>query len=247
MRSDPSAPIPRLELERWALGRLDPESQVALETMGRADPQLQARMDRVRDELARASQDLPPLALPEEDEREAALPRWRSWRLPALGGLVLAATAALALVLIHPPEQQPDAWRGGEVMDIELVRVRAGQAQSQGALVSGRAGDRLQIVVSPPDAGWLQIYDLQDDGVVHSWLEPREVGAKQPLQRDVLLDDYPGTERIFVLYAAQPIPLDLVERSVQQAFDRPLVELDRLPLPGEVLQRSVLVVKDGPP
>ncbi len=250
MRADTSTPVTRLELEHWALGRLEPERRAALEAMGQDDPELRARMDRVRGEIERAAVDMPTLELPEEDEAPARASFWDWLRRPALlGGLAVAAAAALALFLVLPPPDEPQdmTWMGGEVMDLELIRVRLGESQPQGALVMAQAGDRLQLVVSAPDEGWLQIYDVQDDGVVHTWLEPREVAAKQPVQRDVLLDDYAGSERIYVLYSAEPVTLEAVEQATRQAFRKPLAELDRLPLSGDVLQRSVLVVKEAGP
>jgi hypothetical protein len=209
-------------------------------------------MDRVRGEIQRASVDMPSLHLPAEAEAETpARAGWLAWlRGPTLGGLAVAVVAAIALVFVLPPDEPTgaDTWRGGGVMDLELVRVRMGEAQPQGTLVKAQAGDRLQLTLSAPDAGWVQIYDVQDDGVVLTWLEPRQVEAKQPLQQDVLLDDYPGAERVYILFAADPVDLPRVERAVQEAFHQPLPALDRLPGLGDgVLQRSVLLVKEGGP
>ncbi len=251
MRADASTPVTLLELEHWALGRLDPERAAALEALGADDPDLKARMERVQRQIQDASLDLPPLELPEEDEAPARA-GWLAWlSRPAFGGLAVALAAAVALVVVLVPDrpvEDPDTWRGGEVMDLELMRVRLGQASPQGALVSAQPGDRLQFTISAPSAGWLQIYDLQDDGVVQAWLEPIQIEAKTPMERAVLLDDYAGSERIFFLISSEPVPLQRVEQAAQQAFHQPLPALDRLPgLGAGVLQRSVLVIKEPNP
>lgn len=247
MRAESPTPVTRLELETWVLGRLDPDRAAALEAMGAADPELQARMDRVRGEIERAAVDMPTLELPEEDEVPARA-GWRAWlRGPLLGGLALAGAAAIALLVVLPPDDpvESGAWRGGGVMDLELVRMRMGEAQPQGVLVQAQEGDRLQFSVAAPDAGWLQVYDFQDDGLVQAWLEPTQVAAKQPVERAVLLDDYDGSERVFFLISPDPIPLERAQQAGEQIFNRPLAELDRLPGFGrEVIQRSVLIVKE---
>jgi hypothetical protein len=243
MRAEhPHDEITRLELERLALGRLDPQRAADIEAMGTRDPALAARVERVRGEIQAASAGLPPLALPGDAERHGRL----AWlRRPALWAPALAVVLALALVIVLPPGEPAETWRGGAVMDIELLRVRLGEAQPQGALVSAQAGDRLQIEVSPPQAGWIQIYDLQNDGRIQAWLEPRRIGARQRVEQAVLLDDYPGAERLFVLLSPEPISLQQVEQAADQAFRTPLVELDLLPGLGDgVLQRSVLIVKE---
>ena len=161
----------------------------------------------------------------------------------------MAAAAVIALVLLLPERVDPpvDTWRGAAV-DVELFRVRLGEAASQGALVRAREGDRLQYTVTPGGAGWLQIYNLQDDGQVQAYLEPREVAAKLAVSSAVVLDSYAGTERIFILLSAEPISLEQVERAAEAAFHTPLADLDALPgLGAAVSQRSVLVIKESAP
>lgn len=245
----PQDPVSRLELERWALGRLEPERVAALEAISQDDPDLLARMERVRDELARAAEGLPAFELPDEDEAPAQAPAWAWLRRPLFVALPLAAAVAVALFFALPPTDTPphQAWRGGMV-DLELFRVRLGEPAQQGALVQGRVGDRLQYTITPSDAGWLQVYNLQDDGRVQAYLEPRQVAGKQPVESAVVLDDYPGTERIFFLLSAEPLGLEAFQLSAQQAFHTPLVELDRLSGLGDALtQRSVLVIKEASP
>jgi hypothetical protein len=131
------------------------------------------------------------------------------------------------------------------VMDLELVRVRMGEALPQGAVVEAREGDRLQFALSSSVPTWAQVYDFQDDGLVQTWLEPTEVVAKQPVVQAVLLDAYAGDERVFFLLSPEPIPLERARQAGEQIFEQDLAELDRLPGFGaEVVQRSVLIVKE---
>ncbi len=254
-------PVSRLDLERWALGRLEPERAEALEAMGQDDPRLRARMERVRDEIEAASTGLPPLELPVESHEEVHASSWMpsSWRAlfrrPAYLGLTAVIVAAVALVVVLPdqPIQLDPVDPGpGEIfrgsLDLEIHRVRLGEASPQGALVQARAGDHLQYSVTAPAAGWLQIYNLQDDGQVQAYLGSRQVAAKQPVESAVVLDDYAGTERIFFLLSGEPVTLEQVQAAAQRAFQRPLAELDSLPGLGQgVTQRSILVVKEPTP
>ncbi len=250
--------ITRLELERWSLGRLGPERAAALERLGRQDPGLQARMQRVRIEIERARRDLPPLVLPARAE-EASLGLWQrllSWRPPprpqAVLGLCAAATA-LALLLVLPERfsgpagdegPRKEVFRGA--LDLQLHRVRLGSALSQGSQVQARQDDRLQYVVTAPAAGWLQIVNLQDDGQLQQYLASRPVAAHEAVPSAVLLDDYTGSERIFFLFSHEPIPDERIREAAASAG--PLAELDQLPgLGPDVTQRSVLVIKEDPP
>ncbi len=253
------APVTRLDLERWALGRLEPERCATLEALGQQDPELRARMDRVRAEIEAASQDMPTLELPVDTAEEVYGTYWARWlalfRHPAFLGLSGALLAAVVLVVVLPDapvDGGPDTvvpaetFRGA--LDLELHRVRLGEAALQGALVQAKEGDRLQYAITSPVAGWLQIYNLQDDGRIQQYLAPRQVEAKQPVESAVVLDDYAGTERIFFLLSSQPVEQDQVQAAAERAFRRPLVELDTLPGLGQgVTQRSVLVVKEPTP
>ncbi|MFH1464638.1 MAG: hypothetical protein ABIO70_09650 [Pseudomonadota bacterium] len=240
MRADPSNPVSRLDLERWALGRLDPAAAAALVAQAREDADLGARMARVRREIEAAG-DLPPLELPAE---APAPPRRRwVWAWPAFA----AAAAAVVLTVAQPWRQPPsEVFRGA--FDLELVQVRLGQASPQGALVRGRAGDRLQFTVVPTRAGTLQVYDLQDDGALQPIGDARPVTAGEPATGALLLDDFPGSERLYFLVTDGALEPAEVQRAVERAHARPLADLDHLPGLGEgTLQRSVLVIKEGAP
>ncbi len=252
--------VSRLDLERWALGALDPERAAALEVRRQSDAELSARMERVRAEISAAGCDLPPLELPVDEQEEVyapvrVAPWWRSLLRP--GGLALAAATTIAVVVVValPPDPlgTPEPTPGGQeifrgALDLELHRVRLGTASPQGSLVAAREGDHLQFTLTSPGAGVLQVYNVQDDGQVQQYLAPRNVGAKEPVTAAVVLDAYAGSERIYFLQAEQPIQLERVQAALQRSFQVPLAELDELPgLGSGVTQRSVLVIKEASP
>lgn len=235
----------RLILEKWALGELPPDEAKRLEARIASDDELAAWAARVRTEVTEAAKDMPQLRLPVEAES-------RSW-LPDLGGLLLRPVSVGGLGLMAllvaiwlipwPAPQGPDTtWRGS--LDLQIHLVRDGQASKQGALVRARAGDRFQYSVAAPQAGFLSVWDLQDDGELQAWLEPAAVDAKNSREGAVLLDDYAGTERVFFVWSELPLADDAIQRAVEQAFDVPVVDLERLPgLADGVVQRSVLLMK----
>lgn len=232
----PADTLTRLELERYALGHLSSDRAQQIDALAASDPALQARLDRIVAQVADAARDLPPLDLP------ADAPARRPWRVwaPALA-------AALALVVVVPlavrgltPDPPPQTFRGG--VDVQVWRVRDGAAEPQASLIQARRGDRLQLEVQSDVGGWLSVYNVQDDGQVQTYLAPTPLAALEVGTAAVVLDDYPGSERIYVLVSAAPIDQTQVLDSVQSAWDQPLAELDTLP-DLDATQRSLLVIK----
>lgn len=238
-------PVSRLDLERFVLGRLDAPARAALTLRIAQDPELEARVDRLRAELDAAAIDLPPLVLPTDDRPVLAVvsspPRSTRHRWAVLGG-GLAAAAGVALVLL--PGGGPDErFRGS--FELEVQHVRAGAATPVGLLVEARAGDTLQYTVTSATDGWWMVADIQDDGEVSMWTPPRRVQAGVPATAAVQLDGYTGSERAYFIVSEAPMELDRV-RAAHAAARSPLAELDTLPgLPGT--HRSVLVVRTVAP
>ena len=251
MSAETGNPISRLTLERWALGRLDEEQARALERAMTRDQALRRRAECLRQEIERARQDLPPLVLPQEEEKSKG---WLAellgpWRVQLAFGVGLAALALLALL---PPREivigeKPSAevvFRGA--MDLQLHRIRQGEIAPQGALVQAREGDRLQYQVTSDGQGVLQVLNLQADGQLLHYLQPRALTPQQPIQGAVILDDYAGMERIFFVISPRALDREQLQAAIQRAWNTPLAELDALPgLGAGVVQRSVLVVKEG--
>lgn len=239
-------PISRLQLERYCLGRLTEAERQALDAHARTDPELQDRLTRLQRELAAAEVDLPPLSLPQATSGPAlqvvSTPPQRAPRRGWMWGAAAVALAAVATLVVLPSGSTPpqETFRGS--FDLQMQQVRHGSATEVGALVHAREGDRLQLTVTPSASGWLTIAQVQDDGVVSLWQRPRELEAGAPHQAAVVLDDYTGSERVFVVLADDPIGQDRIERAVEEAA-RPVADVDALPhLTGT--QKSVLIVRE---
>ncbi len=235
----------RLTLEKWALGELPPEDVAQLEARIASDEEFAAWAARVKGEVTEAAKDLPQLQLPAEVESRGWLPDLRGLLLrpaPAAGLGLMVLLVALWLYPWSAPEDVGTAWRGS--LDLQIHLVHDGRASEQGALVRARAGDRLQFRVAAPQAGFLSVWDLQDDGQLSPWLEQTPVAAKVAEEGAVLLDDYAGSERIFFVWSEQALADDAVKLSVEKAYDVPIVDLETLPGLGDgVVQRSILLMK----
>lgn len=240
----PPAEVGRLTIERYVLGRLDEPERSQLAHMATQDPELAARIQKVEAEINDAAVGLPPLDLSLEPSIEDAPPPRanRPWGL--MVGALLAVAAAVGLVVVLPGQGAGQAtdevFRGS--FDLEVVRVRQGEAVPQGVLVEARQGDRLQYAVLPGADGWLTVADVQDDGTVSLWLRPQKVRAGQKVEGAVVLDGYAGKERVYFLLADEAVGAQAVDAAVRSVFERPLADLDTLPgIDGA--QRSLLIVK----
>lgn len=239
------ADVSRLTLERWALGDLPPDERAALQASIDADADLRGRAERIQAELAGDLPALPAFTagdVPESAFRESALEAEvvrGPWGRPALW---MSAVAAVLLVgfLLRPEAPPQDRFRGA--LDVGVHLVRDGVAVEQGLVVEAAAGERLQYRVVAPSAGWVSVFDLQDDGSFTSFKRPTQVRAMQAVEGAVILDDYAGAERIYFVFAEAPVGLDAAKGSLGAAHSTPLVELERLPGLAAT-QRSVLVVK----
>ena len=228
--------VSRLDLELLALGELAPERVEELRRRALDEPPLAERIARVQRELDEASHEMPQLVL-EEEPAPAEAPS-RPWWIFALPVPVLAAAVALFVLL----PQGPSTTMRGQ-LDLELWRLRMGEAQPVGALIEAQAGDRIQYEVRASEAGWLAVYDLQEDGVVSTFLAPREVQAEELVEGAVLLDDYPGSERIYFVLSEAPLLEGELAIAAEKHWDRPLSELEQLEDLDVLAQRSVLVVR----
>jgi hypothetical protein len=241
MQAEPDTAVSLLDLERWATGDLPPDEARALEARRADDPDLDARMSRVRRDLDAAAVDLPPLELPREPVAQGS--QTQSW-WSMLGGLFLVGAVAASAMLFVPadvPDTSPK-WRGA-ALDLEVFRLRGADAQRQGALIKAREGDRLQYSITSKHDGYISVFDIQDDGEISQWLAPTETQAGGTVEGAVRLDDYAGAERVFFMASDEPIGIDVVKAALERGSMRPLSDLDALP--GiDAAQRSVLVLED---
>ena len=231
--------ISRIDAELWALGELDSARAEEIERLRAEDEDLRAWTDGIKAHVADAADDLPLLDLPAEGATEPWWAGLLSVRSLALAGAL--AVVAVAFVLRPPPPTE--TFRGS--IDIEVHLIRDGVAKEQSVLVAAQAGDRLQLRITTPKDGFVSVFDLQDDGELTEWMAPKAVRGLVPVDFAVLLDDYPGSERVFVVFAAEAIGRTPFERALQKTYDRPLAELDAVP--GlDATQRSILLHKGTP-
>ncbi len=233
----PTEPVCRLVLEQWALGVLSPERTQELEALADLNPELRHRVERVRAEISAAQIDLPKLSLPETQHSW-----WSRLWLPVGAGLALAVALFIALPFLNPPDNTV-VFRGA--LDLEIVRVRQGDAVPQTALIQAREGDRLQYAAIAPVDGFLYVFDVQDNGDVSQW-QVAEVRAMERVEGAAILDDYPGGERVFFVLSAEPLEDGVFEDAIHNVWQAPLVDLDIVPGLPPSTQRSVLLVKEQP-
>ncbi len=228
----PSEPVTRLELEQLALGELPVERVRAIESAAAGDPELASRIGCVRTEIDAAARDLPPLRLP------SPAPAWARWPPLVVAGLALAA--ALLLWLRPGPSE---TFRGG--FDLKVERLRNGRVAEVGLVIDVREGDRIQYVVTPQRDGTLGVFDLQDDGELFTWLAPREVAAFERVTGAAELDDYTGSERMFVVFHPDGFTTAELEEALERVWRTPLLALDALPIDAD--QRSVVLLRGETP
>lgn len=235
-------PPSRLQLERYVLNDLPPADAEVLRRAIDADETLAARVERLREDLDAIRPEVAPLSPPWE-----ATPTRRRLRWPwAAGGLTLIlATATALLILLRPPDLGSGTQFRGAGFDLVVQHARGGVVQEAGGLVSVGVGDRLQFRVEPGADGYVHIFDVQDDGKLQTWVAATPVRAHEPFEAAFMLDDHPGSERVFVVFSGRPVSHDQVHASLSRQHDVPLVSLDQIPgLGAGVDQRSLLLVRE---
>ena len=247
------APISRLDLERFVLGRLDDAATAEIEGRSNADPELQARIDRLRSDITAAAEDLPVFQIPTSDApalgvvstpapepsaTPSASPRRRSLPMPAIIGGAFAAAAGI-LLAVQPTYPSGEVFRGD--FDLAVERVRAGSGTSVGLVVEARAGDKLQYTVTPDADGWWMVANIRrrrsrpvdPTPPGHGWNPRPGCRAARRLH---------GRRAGLLHLSDSPMELDVVREAYAQAYRKPLADLDTLPdLPAR--QRSILIVR----
>jgi hypothetical protein len=209
-----------LELERWLAGDLpEPRRRAATD----AD---RSRLEELRAEHAAflGSIDLgAELRAIDQRVARAARParRFASWQWAVSGGALaaLAATVALVIFMRRPPPRPEDDLRfKGD--GVALV-VHAASAAGSRRLATGdtvRPGDRVRFEVSVPRHGYVAVVGIDGTGAHTVYYPPGALpGSREPAEIDprsagVLpgafeLDDTPGDERFYAVYAERPFPV----------------------------------------
>ena len=184
----------RTQLEQWAIGDLGDAAQARVEEAMSQDAALRERALALRHRILNAS--VPALRLPSRPR----MPRWAPWTLAAIGALAVAL-----LVVSLPRSSTETVFRGPLSFEVEMVRMHLGSVQPVFGVVTASTGDRLQWTIECASAGFLHVFDVQEDGSVEVWLPSRPVRAGERIDGAVLLDAYEGQEKIVFEGAAQAI------------------------------------------
>lgn len=150
----------------------------------------------------------------------------------------LAAVAAVMLLVIARPLDEPATDLRFKGAGLRFVVQRAGQVQPGVSGAAFRAGDALRFVVTLDAPAQVLLVGIEADGKVsvyfpadgdHSAALP--AGADQALPGSIVLDDARATERFVGLFSAEPLTRAQIETAVHAALARgePLTHLDELP------------------
>jgi hypothetical protein len=253
--------ISDLMLEQYNLGELRPaKERIVREELAR-DEVLRGRLAAIRtsDVEIRGSypaEQVVPLIrermLRQGDGREQ-----RAWRLPTLAWAVPVAAMIVVLLSLPVILKPSDATRLKGVAPHLLVfrKTPSGAEELRpGAVV--RRGDVLQLSYAAGEAKYGVIFSMDGRGTI-TWHVPtgyaggsRSAPPLDPKGPVVLpsayeLDDAPGFERFFLVYAAAPFDVSEVERVVRALAPRTTGDLGVLALPRGLGQFSLLVKKQG--
>lgn len=229
----------RLELAAWAAeagGRpADVNEPVAPHVAGCSRCQAHLReLDEARKELlgpdpARASQNAARLILAAAQARKA--PRF-GWRF-VFSVAALPAAALLALVVL--PSEQPvsesaaavDTIRTKGAFALSIVSKRGEALERLGDGDEAKAGDRLRFAYTQVRSGHLMVFSVDDGGAISPYYDesrlhsvPVAAGSQVTLPGSVELDDHKGLERIYALWAPQPIDGASVQAAVRKALSQ---------------------------
>ena len=162
-----------------------------------------------------------------------------------MGALALAMALVAVLPGVLAPSETPEAFTArGATLDVEILHIRLGDGTPVDGLLRAREGDRVQYRFVAPVQGTAAVYNLQDDGTLQAYAEPRSVQPGEVVEGAVQLDGNQGSERIFFLVNSDGLNATAVKGAVQKAWSTPLAELDGLPS-AATHQRSLLVVKES--
>jgi hypothetical protein len=250
-----------LTLEQYNLGELGSRlERIVREELAR-DEVLRGRLAAIRksDEEIRGSYPAERVVpvIRERMLREGIDHGRRAWKLPRLAWAVPVAAVALVLLSLPLVLRPSDDTRLKGVAPHLLVfrKTQAGAEELRPGAVA-RRGDVLQLSYAAGDAKYGVIFSMDGRGTI-TWHVPagyaggpRSAPPLDPKGPVVLpsayeLDDAPGFERFFLVYAARPFDVSEVERVARALAPRTPGDLGVLTLPRGLGQFSLLVKKQG--
>jgi hypothetical protein len=257
----PTRRVSDLMLEQYNLRELSPGQEKLVQAELERDEVLRGRLAAIRksDEEIRSSypaERIVPL-LRERALRGGAGGQRRVRRLPTLAWAGPVAAMALVLFLFPLVSRPSDETRLKGIAPHLLVfrKTTAGAEELRPGSVA-RRGDVLQLSYAAGDARYGVIFSVDGRGTL-TWHVPAGYGggprsappldAKGPvvLPSAYELDDAPGFERFFLVYASRPFDVSEVEPVARALSRRPAGDRGVLTLPRGLGQFSLLVKKQG--
>jgi hypothetical protein len=232
--------VPDYLLERYFLDELPAAERVGIERALEVDPQLQSRLQVLEEDNQEQQQRYPTAWMVGQIEakrqrlapRKSRVRRQRLWAISAIPAIAVAL-AVVALPVLQR-EQEPDTRiKGHQGIALQVFRDSNGGVErlQDGSLV--QPGDLVQLVYRSGESAYGAIYSLDGRGAITRHLPAEGILATALLQgvADTLdfayeLDDAPRWERFYLVAAAEPFALDLVEDALRQRAGRGESELD---------------------
>lgn len=180
------------------------------------------------------------------------LERLMAWLRPGpLLAVVMAGLLLVVVVRMTPEPERGVKLRGAATLALHVSRGGAPAAPFDGRPLA--AGDVLRFVVDAEADGYALVANLDDQGRVTVYVPPTEAGRvpvvagrDRVLPGSIALDDFVGTERVFLFMSAAPLGHAEVEAALRAAFEKAqgrLQDVDAVDLPAAI--SSVTVVKAG--
>jgi hypothetical protein len=248
-----------LLLEQYFLGELATDQERRVRDELERDPDLRNRLASLSESNRVILADYPPErivpAIKERMLREGRTARGRSrtfaWALPVAAMVVLLVSLFVVRERVMPNETRLK----GLSTHLSVFRKTPSGAEELRPGASARRTDVLQISYTAGAAKYGVILSLDGRGTV-TWHVPAgyrggsrsapalDLEGQVVLPSAYELDDAPGFERFFLVYAASPFEVADVERAVRALAARPgAAEREELALPRGMRQYSLLLKK----
>lgn len=255
-----SGDVPDYLLERYVLRELPAAELAALERALAADSQLAARLRALEQDSAEQQRRYPAAWMVGQIEAKRAQRAPQKHRVRSRGvlrGLWAIPAVALALAIVALPvwEQpvEPDTrikGTKGPVLQVFLDAEGGVERLPDSSLV--QPGDVVQLVYRSGGYAYGAIFSLDGRGALTRHLPAEGTQAIALVQgvADTLdfayeLDDAPRWERFYMVAAAHPFALGLIERTLRQRSER--VDIPTLDLPAAYsISTFVLQKPDAP-
>jgi len=249
-----------LLLEQYSLGELSSSQERVVRGELERDESLRQRLSAIAQSNREILADYPPErivpAIKERLLREGRPARPRrmqtlAWALPAAAMVILILSLFVVRERVVPNETRLK----GLTTHLSLFRKTPTGAEELHPGAAARRADVLQISYTAGGAKYGVILSVDGRGAI-TWHVPAgyQGGSRTApaldLQGQVVLptayelDDAPGFERFFLVYAAAPFDVGDVDRAARSLAARPgAAERDVLGLPGRLGQYSLLLKK----